>query len=148
VAVDQARCSDEKWALYVQYQSQRHGETPGTNGAEDREAFENFLYRSPVETIECTYRERSGKLLAVGICDICSQSLSSVYFYFDPGCARRGLGIFGVIWELDFARRHDITQYYLGFWINGCRNMRYKTDFRPYQILGADGQWREEAEKS
>jgi arginine-tRNA-protein transferase len=148
VAVDLAKCSDEKWALYARYESQRHGEPPGKNSVEDREAFEHFLYRSPVDTIECTYRDRSGRLLAVGICDICGQSLSSVYFFFDPGCARRGLGIFGVMWELDFARRQNIAQYYLGFWINGCRKMQYKADFRPYQILCADGQWRDGAEKS
>jgi len=148
VAVDLAKCSDEKWALYAQYQSQRHGEAPGKNTAEDRQAFESFLYSSPVDTIECTYRDMSGKLLGVGICDVCSQSLSSMYFFFDPSRVRRGLGIFGVMWELDYARRHNIAHYYLGFWINGCRNMKYKTDFRPYQILCGDGQWRDAAEIS
>lgn len=146
VAVDQPSCSDEKWELYAQYHRQRHAAITGIDSVEDRAAFEGFLYCSPVDTIECTYRDVSGKLLSVGICDVCDQSLSSVYFFFDPGQARRGLGTFGALWELNFARRHNIAHYYLGFWIEGCRSMQYKADFRPYQVLHPDGQWRDQAE--
>jgi arginine-tRNA-protein transferase len=104
--------------------------------------FEAFLCESPTDTIELSYRDRSGLLLAVGILDVCSRSLSSVYFYFDPSQPRRGLGTFGALMEIQLARSRGILHYYLGYWIDGCRGMSYKNSFRPYQILSADGIWR------
>jgi len=81
-------------------------------------------------------------LLAVGICDVCEQSLSSVYFFFDPAHSERGLGTFGALYEIATATRLGIPHYYLGYWIRDCRQMRYKTSFRPCELLGTDGTWR------
>ncbi len=138
VRVARASPSDEKFKLYQQYMLGWHGAA-----RESREEFNAFLYDSPVDTIEFTYRGPGGALLAVGICDVCGQSLSTVYFYFDPSEARRGLGTFGAITEIEFARSRGIPQYYLGYWINGCRTMTYKSQFRPNEILCTDGVWRD-----
>ena len=78
-----------------------------TSAAEDdrRAAFEAFLYDSPTGTIEFEYRLPAGRLIAVGICDLTPRSLSSVYFFFDPDeSRRRGLGTYGALHEIAFAR--------------------------------------------
>ncbi len=106
------------------------------------EAFVSFLYESPVETMEMEYRDAAGRLIGVGVCDVSKESLSSVYFYFDPAEAKRGLGTFGVLWEMEFARRENIAWYYLGYWVAGCGAMKYKAGFGPHEILGEDGAWR------
>jgi len=140
--------TDEKFALYRRYVTQWHGKLPGDDSAgsaNDREAFESFLYDSPVDTIEFTYRDRAGRLLAVGLCDRARLSLSSVYFYFDPPDAHRGLGTFGAIHELSVARAMNIPFYYLGFWVRGCSAMSYKANFRPHQVLLPDGRWCDDA---
>src|SRR2546423_296124 len=93
----------------------------------------------PVRTIEFEYRDQAGALLAVGICDVCESSLSTVYFYFDPEHRQRGLGTFGAVREIAHAREHGIPYYYLGYWIRGCGSMSYKASFRPHQLLGTDG---------
>jgi arginine-tRNA-protein transferase len=138
VIVGEPAATDEKFDLYRRYQSQRHPH-PAENS---RSAFEEFLYHSPVDTLEFEYRDGDAKLLAVGICDICEKSLSSVYFYFEPGQGRRGLGTFGVLEEIEFAKSRGIGHYYLGFWVHGCDKMEYKSDFGPHEILGPDGLWR------
>jgi arginine-tRNA-protein transferase len=133
--------TQEKFDLYERYVCERHGR------AEDAtpEAFVSFLYESPVDTLEFCYRDAGGKLLGVGICDVCpGKSLSSVYFYFDPAESKRGLGTFSALWEIDYCRREKIPHYYLGFWIQGCGTMHYKADYRPHEILGDDGLWRVE----
>jgi arginyl-tRNA--protein-N-Asp/Glu arginylyltransferase len=140
VEVTDDPCADgERFDLYRRYIAQWHGrEEP-----ESREDFETFLYDSPVATIECSYRDARGALLAVGICDVCpAHSLSSVYFYFDPNESRRGLGTFGAMYEIELARQRAIPYYYLGYWVQPCGAMRYKEDFRPNELLGADGAWR------
>ena len=139
VSVQDPEPTDEKFDLYTRYQTKWHSKE---DGGEDRESFESFLYDSPVQSVEFSYRDGSGKLLAVGICDVASQSLSSVYFYHDPVEFRRGLGIFGALYEIAKARALSIPHYYLGFWVAGCAAMEYKAAFEPNEILSPDGQWR------
>ncbi len=128
--------TDEKFDLYRRYAFEWHGKAD-----EQRDSFESFLYDSPVQTLEFSYRDPANKLLAIGICDVCPESLSSVYFYFDPAESRRGLGTFGALIEIQAAARLNIPHYYLGYWVNGCQSMQYKSTFRPCETLTPQGQW-------
>jgi arginine-tRNA-protein transferase len=139
----------EKYELYDRYQRQWHdGKQAG-----DPMGFLTFLYHSPVHTLEFEYRApnagseaehaRGGKLLGVGICDITPRAISSVYFYFDPAEARRSLGTFSVLYELAWAKAHRLAHWYAGYWVKGCGTMAYKANYRPAEVLGTDGVWRE-----
>jgi arginine-tRNA-protein transferase len=142
VNIEPATADVEAFDLYTRYLRDWHGDANANGG--DRESFESFLYDSPVQTMQMRYRDpNDGRLLAVGICDLCERSLSSVYFFHDPAEHRRGLGTYGAMMEIDLARRLHIAHYYLGFWIRGCAAMEYKSAFRPYQLLHTDGQWRD-----
>jgi arginine-tRNA-protein transferase len=138
VSIDEPRSTDEKFELFRRYQRLWHGKAD----ADDRQSFEEFLYDSPVQTVELCYRGRGGRLLAVGICDLSPRSLSSVYFYHEPAESRRGLGTFGALHEIAQARAAGIPYYYLGYWIKGCASMEYKSSFGPCEVLEADGVWR------
>ena len=147
VTVAPPRASDEKFALYGRYTSQWHGATTPDSRAE----FDAFLYESPADTIEFTYRAggATGRVLAVGICDVCPpRALSSVYFWFDPAHARRGLGTYGALVEIERARSAGVAHYYLGYWVRDCAAMSYKSSFRPFQLLDTDGVWRESSPPS
>lgn len=54
-----------------------------------------------------------------------------------------GLGTFGALYEIGFAKLFNIAYYYLGYWIDRCSTMQYKTGFRPFELLDLDGVWRE-----
>jgi arginine-tRNA-protein transferase len=141
VSVAEPVATDDKYHLYRRFLA---GRFDRSGDDESRELFERFLYDSPVQTLEFEYRDCAGRLLAVGICDICNESFSSVYFYYDPVEARRGLGTFGALHEIDTAAQLGIPYYYLGFWVAGCATMQYKVDFRPSEVLYPDGIWRRE----
>lgn len=130
--------TEEKWQLYARYVRTRHGEVADTSMG----ALQRFLYDSPTQSLEMTYRDPAGRLLAVGLCDEGTDFLSTVYCYFDPAESRRGLGTFSALWEIQFAQSRIIGYYYMGFVIAGCRAMRYKAAFRPFELLGEDGVWR------
>jgi leucyl-tRNA---protein transferase len=131
--------SAEKFALYRKYLVDWHHR----QDVESPTAFQSFLYDSPLEsTLEFEYRDPAGRLLAAGICDLCPSVLSSVYLYFDPAEARRGLGTFAALHEIQFAAERGLGYYYLGYWVAGCRAMEYKSNFRPNEILQPDGVWR------
>lgn len=131
--------SEEKFELYCKYlvDWHRREEVDGPM------AFKSFLYDSPLDsTLEFEYRNQAGRLVAVGVCDLCPSVLSSVYLYFDPAESRRGLGTFAALHEINFARQRRLKHYYLGFWIEACGAMDYKRNFVPNEVLHPDGIWR------
>ncbi len=130
--------TDEKFALYSRYVHDWHRRPEEA----DRDSLKSFLYDSPTDTVEFTYRDPAGELLAVGICDVSSASLSSVYFYFDPRHAKRSLGTFGALYELAWCQERGLAYYYLGYWVRDCQAMAYKSTFRPHELMGDDGSWK------
>ena len=140
-SVDVPQATPEKFEVYQRYCARwhQHDHQPTWD------AFVDFLYEFPSASLEFVHRI-DGRVVAVGMCDVCEKSLSSVYFYFDPAFADRSLGTFGAMVELDWARVHQIPHYYLGYLIRACPAMSYKANFRPFELLGMDGVWRE-AEK-
>lgn len=139
ISVSRPQFSQEKFELYRKYLVEWHRR----DDPEGPAALESFLYDSPLETTqEFEYRDGIGRLLAVGICDVCPSVLSSVYLFFDPAESRRALGTFGAVHEIGVARQLGLRHYYLGFWIQGCGAMAYKRNFVPNEVLHPDGIWR------
>lgn len=136
--LDSPDMTAEKVELYDRYLTHWHNR-PG-DASED--SLREFLYDSPVNTLEFSYRDATGKLLAVGICDVNAFALSSVYFFFDPAERKRSLGVYGAVKEIEWARSLGIRYYYLGYYVRDCAAMNYKADYKPSELLGPDGVWR------
>jgi arginyl-tRNA--protein-N-Asp/Glu arginylyltransferase len=101
----------------------------------------NFV-RNPIPAIEITVYEGE-TLLAVVLTEITPNVVSGVYHYHDPDRRERGLGTFGMLQTLELARRLGKPYAYFGYYVAGCASMNYKSKFRPCQILGPDGVWRD-----
>src|SRR5262249_18817507 len=69
--------------------------------------------------------------------------LSGIYFFYEPGERRRALGTWNVLCLIDEAARRGWPYVYLGYYVEGCPSMEYKTRFVPNQLRGADGVWRD-----
>lgn len=104
------------------------------------EEVKDFLYNSPVKTIELLYFA-GADLAAVSVADICSRSFSSVYVFFDPRFSRRSLGVFAALYEIALCREHSIPHYYLGYYVAQCLAMNYKAAFRPCEVMDYNGSW-------
>jgi arginyl-tRNA--protein-N-Asp/Glu arginylyltransferase len=84
-----------------------------------------------------------GELVAFGMIDLGASSMSSVYFAYAPEWASRSLGTLGAILEIYMAKQLGLKYYYLGFWVEKCAAMSYKTQFRPYELLdSASREWK------
>lgn len=136
VEITSPSCDDEHWDLFCRYQRWQHD----GRMIRMRDEFRRFLCVSPIETIEMSYR-LDGRLVGAGIVDVCPQGLSSVYMYYEPDCARRSLGVFSGLCEIEECRRRGLPYWHLGYWIAGCRSMEYKNRFRPYELLTSGGEW-------
>jgi arginine-tRNA-protein transferase len=128
--------TEEKRRVYERYLGARHDGQMDGSPAE----FEGFLYSSSIETLEFVYRVE-GRLLGVGIADLEPLALSAVYFYFEPAESRRSPGVLNVLRLIEECRRRGLPHLYLGFYVQGCRKMSYKTSFRPCELLTGEGQW-------
>ena len=132
VEVDGPRTSAEHVALYNKHLFER-----GLNTDQERitEAlYDRWLVQSGIQTLEFRYR-LDEQLVGVGLVDRGEQDASSVYFYFDPEQAKRSLGVFSMLTELEWLKSNGLRYHYLGFYNEDCKALRYKAAFGPHQLL-------------
>lgn len=83
----------------------------------------------------------SSRLLAVAVVDHLEDGLSAVYTYFDPDERRRSLGRLAILKQVELARALQLRWLYLGYWIEDCQKMSYKTEYQPLEYFRG-GEWR------
>lgn len=136
IRIGRPKLTHDRWALYRRYQRSRHRD----NGDDSPESLEGFLYSTCVNSTEWSYY-LNGRLVMVGIADICRRSISAVYCYWEPKLARRGLGTFNVLTHLALAAEEGIPHVYLGFFIHDCPKTTYKAGFAPFELLSGSREW-------
>lgn len=129
--------SDEHYQLYEKYISERHSD--GDMYPASEEQYRQFLVEENRFARYTEFRLGS-KLIAVSVTDNLPDSLSAIYTYFDPEHEKRSLGSFIVLWLIQFAQEKQLHHVYLGYWIQECRKMSYKIDYRPVE-LRLNGRW-------
>jgi arginine-tRNA-protein transferase len=48
--------------------------------------------------------------------------------------------VYAVLWQIEQAKLQQREFLYLGFWIQACQKMAYKSNYQPLQIF-RDKQW-------
>ncbi len=123
-----ANFKEEHFDLYCRYQSWRHsGDIMDHN---DPERYKEFMVESSIETVFIEFRLH-GKLVGLSVCDLPEDGMSAVYTFFDPALPKRSLGTFAIMTQIEYVKKMDLDWLYLGYWIKGCKKMRYKTNFKP-----------------
>lgn len=130
--------SDEQYDLFKRYLEARHDD--GGMARMNRDEYAELVERATAETFIVEFR-LAGALVAVALTDRLLSGLSGVHTFFDPDLAARSLGTYTILWHIAEAARAGLPFFYLGYWIDGTRKMRYKTQFRPIEQLTATG-WR------
>jgi len=140
-AIEVIRCpaefNIEHFELYERYVNFRHP-NGGMDNPEPREYME-MLTCQWTETEFIEFREK-GKLLAVAVMDNLEEGYSAVYTYFEPELAKRSLGTFAILWQIEETNRLNKTYLYLGYLIDSCRKMNYKRQFQPLERY-IDNNW-------
>lgn len=84
------------------------------------------------------------KLIAVSVTDQVDgkdeRAWSAFYCFYDPDYRLNSLGTFAVLSQLSLAKELGIDWLYLGYYIEECQKMNYKTQFNPHQRF-IDGLW-------
>ncbi len=134
--------SAEHYALYQRYQKARH--PGGGMDQDDVEQYIDFLVRTNVTSLMVEFRQSTpdsaaGELKMVSIIDRLKDGLSSVYTFFSPE-PRQAFGTFNVLWQIEQTRTMGLPHVYLGYWIDACDKMSYKTRFKPHELY-VHGKW-------
>lgn len=128
---------DEHYALYRAYLGSRHA--GGGMDKDGPEQYTQFLLSSNVDTVMVEFRDGE-TLVMVAVIDQVENGLSAVYTFFDPAREQDSLGVYGVLWQIELARRLELPYLYLGYWIAESRKMAYKKQYSPLEGL-IDGRW-------
>lgn len=121
--------------IYQNYINERHHD--GDMFPPSLDQYESFLMEAREKTMFVEFMA-DGKVLGVAVTDIVNDGLSAIYTFFEPTVATRALGVYGILWQIEEAKRRDLPFLYLGYWIRGCNKMSYKINYRPLEILLRD----------
>ncbi len=144
VTPGEAEFKEAHYQLYQQYLRMRHPD--GAMVCNSPGQYIQFLTCDWAETRFFEFR-KDGRLAAVAVSDLLPNGTSSVYTYFDPEMAREGLGIFALLWQIDYSRKLGLKWVYPGFWIKDCEKMNYKSRFRPFEAWNGQ-RWIDHSELS
>lgn len=125
----------ELYDLYARYIEARHGD--GDMYPPTPEQYESFLLGAWSDTHIVTL-SLADRVLAAGVVDVLGDGLSAVYTFYEPADAARSLGVNMVLAEIELARNLGLRYLYLGYWVQDCRKMNYKTDYRPLEMFVQD----------
>ncbi|WP_165740695.1 arginyltransferase [Pseudoalteromonas sp. Z1A6] len=120
----------EYYPLYSKYISMRHQD--GSMYPPEKEQFQSFLLCSwlKITFIELWHEDT---LVAVAVTDCMNSAISAIYTFFDPDFEHYSLGSVMILEQIKFAKEQNKQYVYLGYQIDECDKMKYKTQFLPAQ---------------
>ena len=122
--------SDEHYSVYESYINKRH--KGGDMYPATRELFKSFLLSKWANSQFMEIRDGS-RLVGCAVYDKLIDGLSAVYCYFDSEYDKFSPGKLAILKQIQFAKNYGLKYLYLGYQINQCSKMNYKTNYRPVE---------------
>ncbi|GAB7362506.1 hypothetical protein MBLNU230_g2826t2 [Neophaeotheca triangularis] len=145
VTLEPDNFTDEKFALFENYQRNVHHEKPGEIS---KAGFKRFLCNSPIPKHRTSEGRKigsfhqcyrlDGRLIAIGVLDLLDHAVSAVYFIYHNDFEHWSFGKLSAMREATLALEGEYQYYYMGFYIHSCVKMRYKGDYKPQYVLDAE----------
>ena len=136
------RPSVQYYPLYEDYITQRHAD--GSMFPPSKSQFSSFIscHWNPPIYLEAYEGE---KLIAVAVTDLLtlpdgSESFSALYTFYAPDKEKCSLGTWMILQQLQHAKDSKRQFLYLGYQIDDCGKMNYKTRFNPHERF-FDNNW-------
>jgi len=129
---------DEIYDIYCEHTRFRFDKEP-----DSQEYFLQTFYSQSCPSRQTEFY-LDGECVAVGFIDLSEKGLSSVYFIYRKSVEKRGMGIFGMLKEIEYAKNIGLDFYYSGYYIEENRRMNYKGRFYPSETMNwKNGGWSE-----
>lgn len=139
VVIGAPQVTEDRIALYHAWHRSREETREWEPSVLDVETYAaQFAFPHPCSREVAFYEERPGqprRLVGVGLCDETPAAWSAIFFFYHPDLAALGLGTANVMTQIEIARARGIPHVYLGYRVEGCQSLRYKSRFRPHELL-------------
>lgn len=70
-----------------------------------------------------------------------TRAWSAFYCFYDPDQQKNSIGKYSILSQITLSLQHGIDWLYLGYQIDDCQKMNYKTNFKPHQCF-IDNEWK------
>ena len=120
------------YALYEKYINEVHAD--GAMYPANYEQYQSFLQSNITKQLFIELYDMD-KLVAVAVTDNLNSALSAVYTFYDPQYKTRGIGVFGILKQIELAQQMGKKYLYLGYQIDECQKMNYKNRFHKHERL-------------
>jgi len=137
VIIKPAKFEQAHYDMYMRYQKFKHADGGMANSS--KEDYIHFLSSDWCTTLFVEFSIEN-ELAGVAIVDLLDDALSAVYTFFEPKYSKYSLGTYAVLWQIQHAKELDLSYVYLGFWIEDCAKMSYKTQYQPIKGF-IDNHW-------
>jgi len=124
------------YELYAKYITKRHAS--GSMFPPSRETYDSFLMPSAYTRYLIASDEHS--VLGVLVFDVLYDGLSAVYSFYNTNDEKRAMGKFLILQLIRLASINAKDYVYLGYAVDACARMSYKSDFKPQQRF-IDNRW-------
>ncbi|HXX67522.1 MAG TPA: GNAT family N-acetyltransferase [Polyangiaceae bacterium] len=135
--VGDPQVDDTRLALYGRWHAAKErarGWAPNPQSHE-RYALE-LAYAHPCAREAAYYDDAAhGRLVGVGLFDATPRAYSAAFFFYDPEYSRLSLGTANVLALLADAHATGRRHLYLGYRVEDCPSLDYKSAFRPHELL-------------
>lgn len=139
ISVKVAEFDQEHYSLYRRYMKGRHA--GGGMDNDEPDSYESLIRADWCQSRLLEFRLEN-KLMMVAVIDSFDDGISAVYTFFDPDYSNRGLGVFGVLSEIDYVKSLNLEWLYLGYWNPKTNKMSYKISYQPMEFFdGQNWQW-------
>lgn len=135
VRLEEPVFKNEHYELYRRYMQNRHA--GGGMDNDEPESYEGLIKSDWCNTTLLEFRLKN-KLIMVAIIDRFGDGISAVYTFFDPDYPELGLGVYGILSEIEFVKAEQLDWLYLGYWNPKTAKMSYKINYKPMMFF--DGQ--------
>lgn len=125
---------DDYYPLYENYINTCHRD--GSMFPANYQQFESFLSSKLTKQLFIeTWLESDNikQLVCVAVTDVLINGLSAVYTFYHPDFKAHGLGVFSILTQIDYCKKHNLPYLYLGYQIDDCKKMNYKNRYFPFE---------------
>lgn len=120
------------YTLYEKYINEVHSD--GAMYPANFEQYEAFLQSNITKQLFLEFYDND-VLIAVAVTDNLDSALSAVYTFYAPEYKSKGIGILGILRQIELAREMGKKYLYLGYQIDECQKMNYKNRFHKHERL-------------
>lgn len=135
--IQPAKFDLEHFNLFERYINSRHAD--GDMYPTSEKQYKDFILCDWMNTQFLDFIEpTTGQLMGCAVFDQLKDGLSAIYTFFDPDYSKFSPGRLAVLSLLELTEQLNLNYLYLGYWIQNCRKMSYKGEYRPIECFVED----------